>query len=68
MIKYKIDIVQALKDKGYTTYKIRQNNLFNEGTLTKFRQGNTNITLLTVDKLCQLLKCDISDIIELSND
>ena len=68
MIKYKIDIIQALKDNGYTTYKIRQENLFNESTLTKFRHGNTNITLTTIDNLCQLLKCDINDIIELSND
>lgn len=27
MLKYKIDILEALKEKGYTSYKIRQDKL-----------------------------------------
>ena len=29
MLKYKIDILEALKEKGYTSYKIRKDKLIN---------------------------------------
>lgn len=63
MIIYKIDIMQALKKKGYTSYKLRKERLFGESTIQKFRnQGNLNFNDL--NKLCDILECDISDIIE----
>lgn len=64
MYKYKIDVVQALKDKGYTSYKIKQLGLLQQGTLTTLKnQGN--ITLKTLNAICIMLKCQISDIIEI---
>ena len=63
MIIYKIDIMQALKKKGYTSYKLRKEKLFGESTIQKFRDhGNLNFNDL--NKLCDILDCDISDIIE----
>lgn len=39
MLVYKIDILQALKNAGYTTYKIKTEGLLAQGTLQKFRRG-----------------------------
>lgn len=63
MIKYKINIMQALKDKGYTSYKLRQNKIFGEATMSKFRrQEPFNFDNLSL--LCQLLDCQPGDILE----
>lgn len=63
MIKYKIDIMQSLKDSGYTAYKLRQEKIFGEATMTKFR-NQEYINFDNLDKLCRLLNCQPSDIIE----
>lgn len=62
--KYKIDVVQALSDKGFTSYKIKQHSLLSQGTLKKLKDGG-NVTLETLDAVCCMLRCDISDIIEI---
>ena len=36
-IKYKIDILAGLKEKGYSTYRIRKNKLMGEATVQKLR-------------------------------
>lgn len=63
MLVYKIDILEKLKEKGYTSYKIRQDKLFAQCTLTKFRQGIV-VSTENLDTLCRLLKCQPGDIIE----
>ena len=62
--KYKIDVVQALSDKGFTSYKIKQGGLLSQGTLKKLKEGG-NVTLETLDAVCCMLRCDIEDIIEI---
>ena len=64
MIKYKFDIMQALKDKGYTSYKLRQFKILGEATMTKFRNNNTKITLENINTICSLLNCQPGDILE----
>lgn len=64
MINYKINIVSALKDAGYNTNYIRNNKLFSESTMSKFRRNDSSITLNNIDSLCKLLNCQPSDIIE----
>ena len=36
-LKYKIDVIFALKERGYTTYKLRQEKLLSEGALQSIR-------------------------------
>ena len=36
-LKYKFEVVDALKEKGYTSYKIRQEKILSESTMTKLR-------------------------------
>lgn len=67
MIFYKIDIIKALKDKGFSTYCIRKNKIFGEATMQKFRTGEI-VTIDCIDKLCSLLDCQPSDIIGYKKD
>ena len=46
MYYYKIDVVQALSDKGYNSYKIKKDNLMSQGTLKKLKEKQ-NVTLET---------------------
>lgn len=63
MIRYKTDILKELKNKGYNTTIIRKNNLISQGCLTNIRNGKP-IDWTNLNKLCLLLQCDISDILE----
>lgn len=60
---YKIDIIAALKEKGYTTYRIRKDKVFSENTLQAFRTGKM-VSFETIGKLCEMLECDVGDILE----
>ena len=62
-IKYKIDILQALKDKGYNTNRIRKEKRISEGSLQRLRKGEL-ISLETLGKICQLLDCQPADLVE----
>ena len=63
MLKYKIDILEALKEKGYTSYKIRKDKLIGEAQLTKIRKGDI-ASKETLNTICRLLKCQPGDILE----
>lgn len=67
MLYYKFDILEALKEKEYTSYRIRKEKIFGEATLTKFRQGVV-VSSEVLDKLCELLKCQPGDILEYVDD
>ncbi len=62
-IKYKINIISALKSAGYSTYKIRKEKIMNEGTLQKFRKGEI-VNADNLELLCKLLDCQPGDILE----
>lgn len=61
-IRYKIDILAALKNAGYSTYKLRKEKVFGERTIQKFRDGEI-VTADNLSLICQLLECDIGDIL-----
>lgn len=63
MLKYKIDILEALKEKGYTSYKIRKDKLIGEAQLTKIRSGEI-ASKETLNTICKLLNCQPGDILE----
>lgn len=61
-IKYKINVLTALKDAGYSTYKLRQKRILAESTMQKFRNGEiVNADNLAV--VCKLLNCQPGDIL-----
>lgn len=63
-LKYKIDVLAALKDKGFTTYKLRQEKRLSESTIQKLRAG-VGVSWENLETLCVLLECQPGDLIEL---
>lgn len=60
---YKIDVIAALREKGYTSTRIRKEKLLSESTLQALREGKP-ISWSNIDALCTLLECQPSDLIE----
>ena len=63
VIKYKKDIILALKNIGYSTYKIRKEKIFTEGQLQQIRD-NKLLTQEALNKVCTLLNVQPGDILE----
>ena len=62
-LRYKIDVLNALKEKGYNTNKIRTEGLLSQSTLQKFRQQQ-GVSWENLETLCALLECQPADLIE----
>ena len=62
-LHYKIDVMKELKNKGFTTYRLRTEKVMGEAMMQKLRQGEL-VSWATIDKLCELLSCQPGDIIE----
>lgn len=62
-IQYKVDVLAALKDKGFTTYRIRKEKLLSESTVQKLRSRNP-VAWENLETLCELLHCQPGDIVE----
>lgn len=63
MIAYSIDILAALKEKGYSTYRIRKEKLFGEAQLQKLR-SNELVSKETLNTLCKLLNVQPGEILK----
>lgn len=63
MLRYKFDVLERLKEQGYSTYKLRKEKIFGEATMQKMRAGIV-VAAESLDTLCHLLKCQPGDILE----
>lgn len=63
MIRYKFDLIQALKDRGYTPSKINNERLLPGQTMKNIRDGKM-VSMDTINKLCCMLRLQPGDIIE----
>ena len=65
MLRYKVNVnvMEALKEKGYTSYRIRQEKLIGESQLQKIRSGEI-ASKETLNTLCRLLECQPGDLLE----
>lgn len=63
MIRYRMDVLAALKEAGYSTYRLRKEKIMGEATIQQLRTG-TLASLATLELLCRLLDCQPGDIIE----
>lgn len=66
MITYE-PFFETLKRKGITTYKLINEYNFSKGTLDSLKQ-NRNITMDTLNDICNLLECGINDVISYTRD
>ena len=65
MIRYKIDVIEALRRKGISTTVASAAKLFPESTMKKFREDEeVTVSLISLDRLCYLLDMELEDIIE----
>lgn len=64
---YKIDVLQALKDKGYNTNRLRKEKILAESTLQKLREKKP-ISWENIAKICELLNCQPNDFLEYQNE
>ena len=62
-VQYKIDVLKTLKEKGYSSIRLRNDKLIGEATIQRLRH-NKSVSFEVLAKLCCLLECDIGDILE----
>lgn len=62
-IVYKIDILDALKSKGYNTNRLRKEKLLSESVIQGLRD-NRYISLTNISTICALLECQPGDLLE----
>ena len=63
MIKYKIDVFELLKERGYNQARIQKSGLLSGQTMQNIKAGKS-ITLETLNRICIMCRCQPSDIIE----
>jgi len=67
-IRYRFDMLEALKEKGWSTYRILkapvEERPFGQSTVQKLRKGDTSLTLANLAKLCELLEKQPGDLLE----
>ncbi len=69
MIRFKIDVLEALKDKGYNTNRLRNDKILSESTIQRIRTAyknneSLNINLNAVNIICEILKKQPGQLLE----
>ena len=67
MLKYKIDVLETLKEAGYTTTKLRREKLLGENAIQYIREGKP-VGPKALDSLCHLLDMQPGNIIKYVED
>ncbi len=62
-LRYRIDVLAALRERGYSSTKIREKKLIGQSYLQQIRHGEL-VSWKTIDTLCRLLDCQPGDLIE----
>ena len=53
-----------LREKGYSTYRIRQEKLIGQATMTAIKNGTGGLDAKTIARLCEALDCQPGDLME----
>jgi DNA-binding Xre family transcriptional regulator len=62
MISYE-PLWETMKRKGISTYKLIKDYSFSRGTLDSLKQ-NRNISTATLNDLCNILSCNVEDVLK----
>lgn len=54
---------RTLKEKDISVYELLEKHKFSHGTYDSIKH-NRNVTLNTINQLCEILHCSVADIIE----
>lgn len=66
MLKYKIDVLSALKAAGYTTSRLRQEKVLGESTIQKIRNDEV-VGIIAIEKICEILDLQPGDLLKITN-
>ena len=66
MIVYKIDVMNAVKNAGYSSYRLRKEKIMGESMMQHIRQGEL-MSWEALSKVCEMLNCQPGDILEYKN-
>ena len=67
MLKYD-RLLKRLSEYGYSASKIKETGIIGQATYYGIKNGTKNLDGKTIDKLCSILECQPSDIIEYVSD
>ncbi len=62
MLRYKNNVLELLKNKGFSSYRLRKDKIMGESKIQNIRNNATSIE--TIDQLCRLIDCQPGDILE----
>lgn len=62
-LQFKVDVLEALKEKGLSTYALRKDNILSQSTIQKLREGK-GLSWENIERLCSLLDCQPADLME----
>lgn len=66
-VRYKVNVLDALKAAGYSTYRIRKEKLLGESVLQQLRQGDL-VSWTNIGTICSMLHCQPGDLVEYEED
>lgn len=61
--RYKLNIMDKLKEKGYSSTRLRREKLLGESYMSQIRRGDM-ISWAALDTVCNLLECQPGELIE----
>ena len=61
--RYKVNVMDKLKEKGYSSTRLRKERLLGESYMSQIRHGDM-ISWAALDTVCTLLECQPGDLIE----
>lgn len=68
MLKYKMNVWDALERAGYNTYKAKTIGPISQSTLKRIKNEDSGITLKTLNDICNMLDLQPKDILEFVRD
>jgi putative transcriptional regulator len=63
MLKYKIDVIDALNRIGFNLYQAKKTKILSQDTYNKLKVNDTNITLKSINNICMLLDMQPKDLL-----
>jgi len=61
-IVYSCDVLELLKDRGFSSYRLRKEKLISQGAVQRIREGKM-ISWHELDKICTWLQCQPGDLL-----
>ena len=62
-VEYKINVMQALKEAGYSSTRLRNDKIIGEATMQRLRHKQS-VSYEVLGKICELLQCQVGDVLE----